>query len=667
MTARTPAPGTIVESKYRLAERIGGGGMGDVYRAEHSVTGRALAIKFLHPELSDNADLATRFFQEAQAVNRIRHPNIVDVLDAGVGELGPYIVMEYLEGESVGSALGRLGRFDTDGAVGTAIPVLEALDAAHRVGIIHRDLKPENVFIAYDPQKGGAVVRLLDFGIAKMLDGTGTMPRTRTGVVFGTPDYLSPEQATGEVQLDGRSDLFAVGVLLYELLTGTRPFRAPTAVATAFRVVHAEVPNLAATGVYVDPRLEAVVQKLLQKDPSRRFPTAGDVVKELNMLLPDPQRRVAALGRIINVARRAAMAGAQSGDRNKNDTAASSSRRPPPRDDNDTPVGNPALGVAAARPPAPPQVSIPRLDPLPRVDKRPSDPTLTSRGIEPRRRPATVDPPRAVPFEPSPSGREQRGLRPDPSFDDAPAHRDDRGLRPKPFDDASSGRDDRGLRPKSFDDASSGRDDRGLRPKPVSARRLMVRPFPERFAGRFHVRGPVLRSVDRAIVDMYGQRERDEVVKHMPAKYAEDFVQGSINAMVRYDLEALDAYMELTTELLLHDVARWHEMGRLAVGGELFNVVRSLLRPTPDLGSLVRRGALIWAQLFSFGAWRAGQSPSGRALLQVAEFEPAASCLRHWVAGMLEETARRAIGAEVKVSITGGEMGFTPDLTCELV
>jgi len=599
MAARTPAPGIVVESKYRLAERIGGGGMGDVYRAEHAVTGRTLAIKFLHPELSDNADLAQRFFQEAQAVNRIRHPNIVDVLDAGVGELGPYIVMEYLEGESVGASLSRLGRFDTESAVGTAIPVLEALDAAHRVGVIHRDLKPENVFIAFDSQRGIAVVRLLDFGIAKMLDGSGSMPRTRTGVVFGTPDYLSPEQATGELQLDGRSDLFAVGVLLYELLTGTRPFRAPTAVATAFRVVHAEVPNLAAAGVLVDPRLEAVVQKLLQKDPSRRFPTAGDVVRELTLLLPDPLRRVVALGRIINVGRRSAMSGAQSGER-RADTAVSSSRRPPPpQQETITPVNTPLVPVARS---ASPPVSVPRHDPLPRVDLRPSEPTLTSltsRAFEPR---------------------SARGTK-----------------TPEPQRISQAG-----------------------------PRRPNVRPFPERFAGKFQVRGPVLRSVDRAIVELYGQRERDDLVTFLPEKYSSDFIQGSINAMVRYDLEALDAYMELATALLLHDVDKWREIGRHAVGGELFNVVRSLLRPSPDYASLVRRGVLIWAQLFSFGAWRASLSGSGRTLLQVAEFEPAASCLRHWVAGMLEETARRATNQDAKVTITGGEMAFSPELTCEI-
>src|SRR5689334_19077085 len=127
MPFRPPSPGALIDGKYRLAERIGGGGMGDVYRAENVNAGRAVAIKFLHPELAQNVEVAQRFFQEAQAVNKIRHPNVVDVLDAGVGELGPYIVMEFLDGESVGSALTRAGRFELDAAIGTAIPVLEAL------------------------------------------------------------------------------------------------------------------------------------------------------------------------------------------------------------------------------------------------------------------------------------------------------------------------------------------------------------------------------------------------------------------------------------------------------------------------------------------------------------------------------------------------------------
>src|SRR3954464_375904 len=129
MPLRPPSPGVLVDNKYRLAERIGGGGMGDVFRAETLVGGRMVAIKFLHPELAQNMEVAQRFFQEAQAVTKIRHPNVVEVIDAGTGDMGPYIVMEYLDGESVGSALNRVARFDIEAAIATAIPVLEALDA----------------------------------------------------------------------------------------------------------------------------------------------------------------------------------------------------------------------------------------------------------------------------------------------------------------------------------------------------------------------------------------------------------------------------------------------------------------------------------------------------------------------------------------------------------
>src|SRR5262245_46478580 len=181
MALRPPVPGALIDGKYRLAERIGGGGMGEVFRAQNVLAGRGVAVKFLHPELADNAELAQRFFQEAQAVNRIRHPNIVDVIDAGMSEAGPYLVMEHLDGESVGAVLGRMPRFQVLPAAAAIIPVLEALDAAHRAGIIHRDLKPENVFIARSA-KGNIVVRLLDFGIAKVLyDPGGPTPRTKTG------------------------------------------------------------------------------------------------------------------------------------------------------------------------------------------------------------------------------------------------------------------------------------------------------------------------------------------------------------------------------------------------------------------------------------------------------------------------------------------------------
>ena len=595
MSFRPPIPGALIENKYRLAERIGGGGMGDVYRADNVLAGRPVAIKFLHPELAQNMEVAQRFFQEAQAVNRIRHPNVVDVLDAGVGEMGPYIVMEFLDGESVGSALTRTGRFEVDGAVGVAIPVLEALDAAHRVGIIHRDLKPENVFVAYDAGRNTVIVRLLDFGIAKVLDASGPGPRTRTGVVFGTPDYLSPEQATGEGPLDGRSDLFALGVLLYELITGARPFRAPTAVATAFKVVHAEAPSMAAAGLHVDARLEGIVHRLLQKEPAKRFPVAGEVIRELEKVCPEPSKRMLALAKIVGVARKISANAGHDSERGGNGRDVSATKRI--AQDFAAIATQPAarVGVAIAAP-------------------RASDPG----------RPPSADPPIVRTADPP------KGQRTD---------------LPKTL---------RSPTPLVPSDTPS-------RPSAPT-----VRPFPARFAGRYQVRGPVLRSVDKVLAELFGEDARNEVVARIPDAWAADFRNGSINALVAYDLEALDAYMEHASVELVRDPGRWREIGRLAVDGELHNVVRTLLRPAADLGSVVRRGISTWARLFSFGSWKVGTAASGRVSLSIGEFDAVAQPLRLWVVGVIEQTARRAVRAELRVTITAGEQDFTPELVCEI-
>ena len=601
MPFRPPSPGALIENKYRLAERIGGGGMGDVYRAENVLAGRPVAIKFLHTELAENMEVAQRFFQEAQAVNKIRHPNVVDVLDAGVSEMGPYIVMEYLDGESVGSALTRTGRFEVDAAVGTLIPVLEALDAAHRVGIIHRDLKPENVFIAFDAARNVVVVRLLDFGIAKVLDAGAPGPRTRTGVVFGTPDYLSPEQATGEGPLDGRSDLFAVGVLLYEMITGSRPFRAPTAVATAFKVVHAEAPSIASAGLHVDPRVEGIVHRLLQKEPAKRFPTANDVIRELDKLCPDPARRMLALAKVAGVARRMSM-----------NTGHDSDRGGPPREAQTKRI-TPALAQLATQPAARMSTSI-------GVGRAP-EPSLSRLPVP----------------EPSPSRVHDTPRAPRASAPDLPKTLRSAATAPEPPS------------PRS-----------GREPTPP------LRPFPARHAGKYFVRGPVLRSVDKVIVDVFGTEARDEVVARMPDDWAADFRNDSINALVAYDLEALDAYMALASASLVRDPGRWREMGRLAVDGELYNVVRTLLRPTVDLTSVMKRGISTWARLFSFGAWKVGTASSGKVSLSLSELEAVAQPLRLWVVGVVEQTARRAVRAELRVLVTSGEQDFAPELTCEV-
>jgi eukaryotic-like serine/threonine-protein kinase len=297
MTPRTHASGTVVAGRYKIIDRLGGGGMGDVYRAEHELAGRVVAFKLLREDFAHDEDLVRRFFQEAQAVNRIRHPNIVDVLDAGFCELGPYVVMECLEGTSVHGALARLGRLDATTALAIVMPMLAALEAAHQQGIIHRDIKPENVFVA----KVGAdvQVKLLDFGIAKIMDTSDATPRTHTGIIFGTPDYLAPEQASGDGVVDGRSDLFSVGIVLFELLTGRRPFTAGTAMATAYRVVHQRAPTLLECGVDADPRLQFALDTALEKSKERRYASPSSFADSLAPIVPEGPVRREALRRLL--------------------------------------------------------------------------------------------------------------------------------------------------------------------------------------------------------------------------------------------------------------------------------------------------------------------------------------------------------------------------------
>ncbi len=338
MTEGELTSGTVVHERYRLIERVGGGGMGHVFRAEDVQTGRTVAIKLLHRELWNSPDVTARLLQEARVISSIRHPGIVEILNADTSALGPFIAMEFLAGSSAGALLSILGRFDEATALAVIIPVLEALEAAHAAGVIHRDLKPENVFVCRErtgrQERGG--VRLLDFGIAKLSSESHDAPRTRTGVVFGTPDYLSPEQATGEGPLDGRSDLFSLGIVLFELLTGRRPFSASTAVATAFRIVHASPPSFESLGVNVSAEVRAIVRKLLAKSPGERPAGASEVIRVLRSIDPDEAARSVRLSRLLGDAE----------ERRRRTT------RPPPSGprNNTPPALGLDLGVAAPHP-----------------------------------------------------------------------------------------------------------------------------------------------------------------------------------------------------------------------------------------------------------------------------------------------------------------------------
>lgn len=289
----------LLGGKYRILDRLGGGGQGEVYRGENVLTGRAVALKILRADLAPDPTIAARFHQEAQAVNRIRHPNIVDVLDGGVSDDGPYIVMERLSGESVAVAMARLGKLSIDAALAIGAGTLDALGAAHRAGIAHLGLKPGSLFLHRPASDAPVTVKVLDFGIAKALAGTSPASRSYPPIAFGMADYLSPEGTAGDGGADSRSDLFSLASVLFELITGVAPFRAATTAATSFRVVHAPTPTFAEVGAPSHSALESILSKALCKRPKDRYATAADFARELLHLAPDARARAEALKEVL--------------------------------------------------------------------------------------------------------------------------------------------------------------------------------------------------------------------------------------------------------------------------------------------------------------------------------------------------------------------------------
>ncbi len=281
---------------YRVVSRLGEGGMGTVYLAEHPLIGKRVALKVLHPTLANDPEVVTRFFNEARAVNEIGHPNIVDVLDYGVLEPtgGPsvvYFIMELLTGEPLRASLLREAPLPVDRAVQIAIQIGDALAASHEKGVIHRDLKPDNVFLT---QRGRELdfVKVLDFGIAKLSGGPGgggDLARTRPGTVMGTPAYMSPEQCEGKRGLDARADVYALGVLLYEMITGRVPFTGEGYGEVIMQhMTEPPVPPRALRGD-IPAAIEAVVMKALEKRRDRRFGSMERMVAALR----DPEAFVA--------------------------------------------------------------------------------------------------------------------------------------------------------------------------------------------------------------------------------------------------------------------------------------------------------------------------------------------------------------------------------------
>jgi serine/threonine-protein kinase len=259
--------------RYAVERRLGAGGMATVYLARHALLDTPLALKVLHPHLAADPEMRTRFRREAEAAARLQHPHVVPIVDYGVSGSVEYLVMPYLSGGSLADAGAEGRRVEPERAARAAAQAARGLDYAHRRGVVHRDVKPDNVLFDGD---GHALVT--DFGIAS---ARFHARMTATGRAMGTPHYMSPEQAMGRV-LDGRSDVYALGVVLYELLAGSPPFDGPDAYSVGYKHVHeAPVPlEVAARGA--PPALAAVVMRALAKNPDERYARAADLADELD-------------------------------------------------------------------------------------------------------------------------------------------------------------------------------------------------------------------------------------------------------------------------------------------------------------------------------------------------------------------------------------------------
>jgi tRNA A-37 threonylcarbamoyl transferase component Bud32 len=264
--------GMQLNGRYRLDAQIGTGGMSTVYLGFDAVLERRVAVKLMHGEIAADSDQLERFRREARAVAQLSHPHVVGVIDAGEDEGHPYIVFEYCEGETLKDRIRRMGRLPVDEAIAYAIEIGRALGAAHACHIVHRDVKPQNVLL---DDEGSA--KVTDFGIARSLDEEGL---TADGRVLGTTDYVSPEQALGH-DVNGQSDIYSLGIVLFEMLTGDVPFHAENQVAVAMKHVREDLPDVQLLRPEVSASLASVLDRMTDKDLEHRHPDARELVVDL--------------------------------------------------------------------------------------------------------------------------------------------------------------------------------------------------------------------------------------------------------------------------------------------------------------------------------------------------------------------------------------------------
>jgi serine/threonine protein kinase len=274
-------PGTVLDGKYSIVRQVGAGGMGAVYEATHTGIGRKVAIKTLHLVYAGDEQLVERFHREAQMAGSIGHDNICEVTDIGTAEDGsPYLVMPLLAGGPLSDLIEGPELLPVPRLIDIVAQTLSALQAAHEAKIVHRDLKPDNIFVTRIGDRKD-FVKLLDFGISKLLDQDAVLQLTQTGTVLGTPFYMAPEQAKGAKEIDHRVDLYAIGVILYEALTGVRPFEGDTYNEIMYKIIAEPCPRPTELNPQVPPQLEMIVLQAMAREPEDRYQDAGEMRRAL--------------------------------------------------------------------------------------------------------------------------------------------------------------------------------------------------------------------------------------------------------------------------------------------------------------------------------------------------------------------------------------------------